>query len=155
MSCASVRDVEHNPSGEDVTNAFKRDRAILPIACCDQYVQRWSLGDDAAMFQKEQSGTDRDGLGGTVSDIEHRDRQISLDKREAAQLAHCGSPGRGRKPARHRARAAAEAQGPVPVRLAGARRRRVSRAGGPTAVPRRKARPPQPTGHRPGPEASP
>ncbi len=45
-----------------------------------EHVQGRSLGDDPAFFQQEQPRAQRDGLGRTVGDIEHRDRQGTLDR---------------------------------------------------------------------------
>jgi hypothetical protein len=58
-----------------ITDTFQGDRSILPA----QDVQGRSLGDDPARFQQEQPRAERDRLGGTVSHVEHRDRQGSLD----------------------------------------------------------------------------
>ena len=74
-----------DPSGEDVAEAFERDRSRREPPGRAQDVERWSFGGDSPVFQQEQSGAQRDGLGRAVGDIQHGDRLGTLDDAETLE----------------------------------------------------------------------
>ncbi len=120
-----------------------------------QDVQRRAFGDDLPPLQQEQPRAQRDGLGDAVRDVEHRDRQRTLDLAEPAD--HRVAVGQVER----RDRLVAEQEpGPGcqrprqadPLPLAA---REVSPATDPSADRRRRARRPRPAGRRPRRAATP
>ena len=95
-----------------------------------EHVQGQSLGDYAAVFQQEKSRAQGNGLGRTVSDIEHRDPQGALDRANAFQERVAVRQVEGGNRLITAVRAGAGARAPGPGRRAGARRRRVFLDGG-------------------------
>ncbi len=70
---------------EDVANTFERDRSVHGATRLTEDIQGRSLGDDPPLLQQEQAGSQRDGLGCAVGDVEHGDRLGALDDAEAIE----------------------------------------------------------------------